>query len=454
MRASNNFSMPRQAPSNAPALPAPLESIPSTSSSGGSSGRNDSDEGAASASSSSGSAPPSRQRTAAGAALAAQLTASGSQTPIPRQSSLLRPPDVSHNDSSLSLTRQTTPKTVRDLGSDYTRYPNPFSSANTSQQNLGTPLPRQGSSSHLLGVGGAGVSSADLRKRLSDPFHDTKRLSNPFASRQNTAPGTPKQAKQASSDLEKGAGISATEASPDNIEKGAAIAATEVPMAATKPGTPNFIRDADPEKATFFPYMDDRLGAPDYAFPLFSDQKEDDDDLHMPQWDDDKRLKPKFKDHFTRENIVSTLGLVFMMLGLLCIFVVLPVVSYTGTSLLDYDYETPLSQMPQTGDSQPWAFVNDVVYPLMENVRSGLIDPDTPSSAKSRNGVNGDEYVLVFSDEFNAKNRSFYPGDDPYWYGLNAWYGATQDLEWYDPDALNTGKLTRCDGVVCVHSLT
>ncbi|KAK5121647.1 hypothetical protein LTR85_004819 [Meristemomyces frigidus] len=427
VRSSNNVSMPRQAPPHVPALPAPLESIPSTSSSGTLRGRNDSDEGAASASSSSDSAPRSRPRTAAGAALAAQLTASGSQTPIPRPSSFLRPPEMSHNDSSLSLTRQTTPKTVRDLGSDYTRYFNPWASPNTSQQNLGTPLPRQDSSSNLLGVGAAGVSSADLQKRLSDPFGDTKRLENPFDSRQNTAPSTPQQTKQADPDL----------------EKGVAISATEVPMATTKPGTPNFIRDADPEKAAFFPYMDDRLGAPDYAFPLFSDQKEDDDELHMPQWDDDKRLKPKFKDHFTRENIVSTLGLLFMMLGLLCIFVVLPVVSYTGTSLLDYSYETPLDQMPQTGNSpEAWAIVNNNTYPLMENMRTGLVDPDTPTSAKTRKGVNGDEYILVFSDEFNAKNRSFYPGDDPYWSGLNAWYGATQDLEWYDPDALNTGDGT------------
>jgi len=272
----------------------------------------------------------------------------------------------------------------------------------------------------------AGVSSTDLQKRLSNPFRDDKRLSDPFESHDNTAPGTPQQRTQLSSDPEK-----------------SAAATMVVPVAVpVQPGTPTFIRDADPEKAGFFPYMDDRLAAPGYAFPLFTDQKEEDDDMHMPQWDDDIKMKPKFRDHFTRENIVSTFGMVFILAGLLCVFVILPVVSYTGTSLIDYP-ETPLSEMGgpwQPVDTNAWDFVSNATFPLFQNMRSGLIDPDTPSSAKTMQGVNGDEYVLVFSDEFNAKNRTFYPGDDPYWYGFDGWYGATQDLEWYDPDAINTGE--------------
>lgn len=48
----------------------------------------------------------------------------------------------------------------------------------------------------------------------------------------------------------------------------------------------------------------------------------------------------------------------------------------------------------------------------------------------------------MFSDEFNEDNRTFYPGDDPFWTGADIWYGATQDMEWYDPDAITTGKGT------------
>ncbi|KAK3661247.1 beta-glucan synthesis-associated protein [Elasticomyces elasticus] len=426
-----------------PSVSSPLNPVASSSlsepSAVPSASRKNSDEGASTASSD--SATRSKAATAAGTALAAQIVAStpsGSNTPMLRQP-MLRNPEMLHaTESSLSLTRQTTPRTVRDLGSDYTRYFNPFASQNTSQLDLNSPLPRYNSSTHLMV--GAGISSTDLSKRLSNPFQDSKRLSDPFHSRPQTSPGTPMPMLH-------------MQYSPSQEKKGAAAAvvpsAPQTPLVNTdgvpeRVGTPAMIRDADPEKAGFFPFMDDRLGAPDYAFPLYSDQKEEDDDLHMPQWDDDIKLKPSIKDHFTRENVASTLGMIFMVAGLLCIFVILPVISYTGSGLLDYTYETPLSQMPKGrgSHSEPWAVINNKTYPLMTNMRSELIDPDTPNAAKTRKGVNGDEYVLVFSDEFNDKNRSFYPGDDPYWTAGDFWYGGTQDMEWYDPDAINTGDGT------------
>lgn len=77
-------------------------------------------------------------------------------------------------------------------------------------------------------------------------------------------------------------------------------------------------------------------------------------------------------------------------------------------------------------------------FPLLKNSRVSLIDPDTPQSAMTRKGVDGRNLKLVFSDEFNRDGRTFYDGDDPYWQGVDIWYGATEDLEWYDPDALWT----------------
>jgi beta-glucan synthesis-associated protein KRE6 len=77
--------------------------------------------------------------------------------------------------------------------------------------------------------------------------------------------------------------------------------------------------------------------------------------------------------------------------------------------------------------------------PLLKNIRQGLIDPDTPSSAKTKTAADGTTQLqLVFSDEFNTDGRTFYPGDDPYFEAANIWYGVTQDLEWYDPDAITT----------------
>lgn len=65
----------------------------------------------------------------------------------------------------------------------------------------------------------------------------------------------------------------------------------------------------------------------------------------------------------------------------------------------------------------------------MKNVRKSLIDPETPESVMSRKSHDGKKQVLVFSDEFNTDGRTFYDGDDPYFQGVDIWYGATMDLE-------------------------
>ena len=51
-----------------------------------------------------------------------------------------------------------------------------------------------------------------------------------------------------------------------------------------------------------------------------------------------------------------------------------------------------------------------------------LIDIDTPASALTRKGSDGNLYDLVFSDEFNIDGRTFYPGDDPYWEAVDLYY--------------------------------
>ena len=60
-----------------------------------------------------------------------------------------------------------------------------------------------------------------------------------------------------------------------------------------------------------------------------------------------------------------------------------------------------------------------------------MVDKDTPQSAMTRTGFDGQEYELVFSDEFNTDGRSFYPGDDPFWQAVDLHYWETSDLEWY-----------------------
>lgn len=190
--------------------------------------------------------------------------------------------------------------------------------------------------------------------------------------------------------------------------------------------------------------IDDRLGAPydekdGLAWPLWGDEAEDDDAMHLPHPDDDKIFQLQWKEYFSRENIVPTLGVIFMLIGLSIIFVGLPILVFTG--IIDYTAwdETPLDHIPSPyPPKEDWSWVNDISYPLLHHIRSGLIDPDSPEHAMRKLGEFGEEYELVFSDEFNDPNRTFYEGDDPYFFAPDIWYGATQDLEWYDPDAVTT----------------
>jgi len=56
----------------------------------------------------------------------------------------------------------------------------------------------------------------------------------------------------------------------------------------------------------------------------------------------------------------------------------------------------------------------------------GLIDKDTPREAYTlKSYVDTEELVLVFSDEFNQDGRTFYPGDDPFWEGVDLHYWVT-----------------------------
>jgi len=63
-----------------------------------------------------------------------------------------------------------------------------------------------------------------------------------------------------------------------------------------------------------------------------------------------------------------------------------------------------------------------------------LIDPDTPEDAYHWTSMEtGEQWDLVFSDEFNRDGRTFYPGDDPFWEAVDLHYWSTKNLEYYDP---------------------
>ncbi|KAG9238852.1 beta-glucan synthesis-associated protein-domain-containing protein [Amylocarpus encephaloides] len=221
-----------------------------------------------------------------------------------------------------------------------------------------------------------------------------------------------------------------------------ATAASEVSLLRTTTRNPFSDSQADLEK---WGYPDDSIGSfnpyhgGEKGFILYSNELEADDKLHMPADDDDLTYKTRWSDYFGRRQIVSTIGGFFLILGLLCIFIVLPVLTYS-TNVLAPGHD---SDFDPNDFGPAWAHVNNRTYPAMQNIRRDLIDPDTPASAYTRkSSFDTSELNLVFSDEFNTPGRTFYPEDDPYWTGADIWYGATQDFEWYDPDAITTANGT------------
>ncbi|KAI9849038.1 MAG: hypothetical protein M1837_005929 [Sclerophora amabilis] len=169
---------------------------------------------------------------------------------------------------------------------------------------------------------------------------------------------------------------------------------------------------------------------PSAGLLLFPEDVEKDDWLHNP---DPNEVEKRECDIFTRRGMVNVGGLVVICTALLLLFIGYPILTFVQR-IVDPTAGACASD-PDCIDVGP--------IPLMENIRHGLIDPDTPESAMTRKSAEGQTLKLVFSDEFNTPGRTFYDGDDPYFQAVDIWYGVTQDLEWYDPDAAITG-----DGVL------
>lgn len=88
-------------------------------------------------------------------------------------------------------------------------------------------------------------------------------------------------------------------------------------------------------------------------------------------------------------------------------------------------------------------------------VHAGWIDEDTPTHLRTTNSlVDGTEYHLVMSDEFNVPNRTFGDGDDPTWTALDKSdddYSASGggSLHFYNSSMISTTP----DGMLTIQSL-
>ncbi|KAJ7366627.1 glycoside hydrolase family 16 protein [Mycena albidolilacea] len=160
--------------------------------------------------------------------------------------------------------------------------------------------------------------------------------------------------------------------------------------------------------------------------PQFWDTDPDlDDALHNPDRDDSSFT------FFSLRGWLNASALFILCGGLIVLFAGYPVISSFGAE------STTLGASNLGGINKTGQVPDLIAFP-------SPIDKDTPTDAYSRTGVtDGKKYNLIFSDEFETDGRSFYPGDDPYWEGVDLHYWPTGDLEWYDPGAVTTenGKL-------------
>lgn len=193
-------------------------------------------------------------------------------------------------------------------------------------------------------------------------------------------------------------------------------------------------------------------GYPASSFPLLIDEKEDDDYLHNPDpikdaeydkhriWNDLKTMD--------KRSSLTLLGLLFFIFGGAALFVVLPALTFTGATShhdsLGSSSSRTTAVTGSNGESSKSGIVilTHYVYPKLSAIRTNLVDPDTPKEFYTRTAKNGDDWQLVFSDEFAVEGRTFYDGDDQFWYAPDFHYDATKDLEWYDPDAVSTANGT------------
>jgi hypothetical protein len=150
------------------------------------------------------------------------------------------------------------------------------------------------------------------------------------------------------------------------------------------------------------------------------DGEDEDDTLHEPESAD----KPS--PVLNSRSVLNVGVLVLLITTLLALFIALPVITFVKNNANYVFFE-------QTGS-------NTVNGPQSDLHTRPLIDNDTPASAKTRVGYDGQDYDLVFSDEFNLDGRSFDAGDDPFWEAVDLWYWNTGDLEWYDSSQVYTAN--------------
>ncbi|KAH8096954.1 glycoside hydrolase family 16 protein [Cristinia sonorae] len=171
-----------------------------------------------------------------------------------------------------------------------------------------------------------------------------------------------------------------------------------------------------PPPALYAPW----LAAYPYGHP------ESDDFLHNPDPNRDHR-NDRGGTIFTKRGLANLGCVILLVIGLVALFAGYPITSY---------FLKPIQSF-RGGFNLGGINASDQVPTMSGNW--DLFDLQTPRDAYSKpDYMNGKDWQLIFSDEFNVDGRTFYPGDDPYWEAVDLHYWATNNMEWYDPAAVIT----------------
>ncbi|GAA5936830.1 hypothetical protein JCM3775_002719 [Rhodotorula graminis] len=153
-------------------------------------------------------------------------------------------------------------------------------------------------------------------------------------------------------------------------------------------------------------------------------EKEPDDFLHEVDPELERMMDKQMRSRFSWFALLNTASLCIVVIVIVGLFAGWPVYRFA----IDGSWNRAAMETLTNSTGQ---------VPKIPGLPT-LIDDATPTEAYARTGLDGEEYKLVFSDEFNQEGRTFWPGDDPYWEAVDLHYWGTRDLEWYDPDAVST----------------
>ncbi|WVQ84130.1 hypothetical protein IAT38_006277 [Cryptococcus sp. DSM 104549] len=162
--------------------------------------------------------------------------------------------------------------------------------------------------------------------------------------------------------------------------------------------------------------------------PMVDDDDDLDDHLHTFTAAERKSLATPF-DITSWRGWANGLTLAVLALGGIMLF--------AGYPILSFYYGDDSSSGSSTSGYNLGGINASGQYPSITGLPS-LIDEDTPDWVKTRTGFDGNEWTLVFSDEFEKDGRTFFEGDDPFFTAMDIHYWPTGDFEWYDPSAIHT----------------